>query len=137
MTDRRIVVFFYGLFMDIDVLGDNGVTPVNPRPGYVDEFALRIGHRATLIPEEGARAYGMLISLTQSEIERLYSESGLELYRPEAILAHTLSGEPLAALCYNLLQAPSPDERNPEYAQRLQSVLRKLDFPLVYIESIS
>jgi hypothetical protein len=123
--------------MDMDVLGDNGVTPVNPRPGYVDDCALRIGQRATLIPAQGARAYGMLFSLTQSEVERLYSGSGLELYRPEAVLARTLSGEPLAALCYNLLQAPSPDERNPEYVERLKSVLRKLDFPQDYIGSIS
>jgi hypothetical protein len=137
MTGRRIIVFFYGLFMDMDVLADNGVTPVDPRPGYVEDFALRIGQRATLIPAQGARAYGMLVGMTRAELERLYSGPGLESYRPEAVLVRTLSGESAAALCYNLLQAPSPAERNPEYAQRLQRVLRKLDFPPDYIESIS
>ena len=137
MTDRCIDAFFYGLFMDVDVLRDNAVTPVNPRPGYVDGFALRIGQRATLLPAHGARAYGMLVALTHSELERLYAGSGLEHYRPEAVLARTLEGEPTAALCYNLREAPSPHERNPDYAARLQDVLRKLGFPLEYIASVS
>jgi hypothetical protein len=40
-------------------------------------------------------------------------------------------------LCYNLREAPRPDERNPEYAVRLQRVLRKLEFPADYIASVS
>lgn len=137
MTDRRIDAFFYGLFMDVDVLRDNQVMPVNPRAGYVDGFALRIGQRATLIPAHGARAYGMLVALTHAELERLYAGPGLAEYRPEAVLARTLEGELTPALCYNLREAPAPHERNPEYAARLQGVLRKLGFPLEYITSVS
>ena len=36
----------------------------------------------------------------------------------------------------NLIEAPGLDERNPEYALRLQEVLRNLDFPTEYIASI-
>ncbi len=137
MSDRRIDAFFYGLFMDIDILRDSDVTPVNPRRAYVDGFVLRIGQRATLLPSAGARAYGMLMALTHSELERLYAAPGLDHYRPEAVLAQPLGGQPAPALCYNLREAPRVEERNPEYAARLQRVLRKLEFPPEYVASVS
>ena len=136
MTDRRIDSFFYGLFMDVAILLDKKVTPVNPRPAFVEGFQLCIGRRATLLPHVGARAYGMLFALKHSELEQLYIGPDLERYRPEAVLARTLQGEVIPALCYNLPEAPSPDERNLEYAARLQGVLRKLKFPEAYVASL-
>jgi hypothetical protein len=137
MSDRRIDGFFYGLFMDHEILRDAGVEPINPRRAYVEEFALRIGQRATLIPSPGARAYGMLFALKHSELDRLYAAPGLEQYRPEAILAQPLEGTPTPALCYNLREAPRPHERNPEYAARLQRVLTILGFPAEYVASVN
>jgi hypothetical protein len=137
MTDRRVEAFFYGLFMDVDVLRGSRVVPSNPRRGYVDDFALRIGQRATLLPSAGARAYGMLMTLTHQELERLYTAPGLEQYRPEAVLVQPLAGTPVPALCYNLREAPAPHERNPDYAMRLQRVLRRLSFPPEYIAGVS
>ena len=137
MSDRRIDAFFYGLFMDVDVLRESNVVPINPRRAYVDDFALRIGQRATLLPSSSARAYGMLIELTHQELERLYTAPGLEHYRSEAVLAHPLEGTPVPALCYNLLEAPGPHERNPHYVTRLQRVLTKLNFPPAYVAGVS
>jgi hypothetical protein len=134
--ERRIDVFFYGLFMDASILRQNGVAPANPRQAYVTEFALRIGQRATLVPSNGARAYGMLVALSLSNLERLYTAPGLEQYRPEAVLAHTLDGLSVPALCYNLREEPQRGERNPEYAMRLQTVLRNLGFPREYVDSV-
>jgi hypothetical protein len=136
MSDRRIDGFFYGLFMDHEILRENGVEPMNPRRAYVGEFALQIGRRATLIPSPGARAYGMLFALKHSELDRLYAAPGLEEYRPEAILAQPLKGTPTPALCYNLREAPRTHERNPEYAARLKRVLTILDFPAGYVASV-
>lgn len=137
MTERHVDAFFYGLFMDVSVLRDADVAPADPRPGYVDGFALRIGRRATLVPAHGARASGMLVGLTHRELERLYSGPGLEHYVPEAVLARTLKGDPVAALCYNLREVPAPREGDPQYASRLRGVLRDLGFPREYIESVS
>jgi hypothetical protein len=136
MSDRRIDAFFYGLFMDVDLLQENGVEATNIRRAFVPNFALRIGQRATLIPSIGARAYRMLMSLSHRELARLYGAPGLEHYRPESVLAQTFNGAATAALCYNLLESPGPDERNPEYAVRLQRVLQKLDFPPEYVASV-
>ena len=137
MTDRRIDGFFYGLFMDSDILRESQVVAVSPRRAYVDGYVLCIGRRATLVPTPGARVYGMVFALTHDELEKLYTAPGLEHYRPEAILAHSMEGEILPALCYNLRDAPGPDEANTEYAARLRAVLSKLEFPPEYVASIS
>ncbi|MGH8283489.1 MAG: gamma-glutamylcyclotransferase family protein [Gammaproteobacteria bacterium] len=137
MNDRRIDSFFYGLFMDVSILRNSGVAPVDLRRAYVDDFALRIGDRATLVPSADARSYGMLISLTREELERLYGTPGLHQYRPEAVLAHPLDGGSVPALCYNLLTEPQADERNPKYAVQLQRVLGDLGFPAEYVNSVA
>jgi hypothetical protein len=136
MGPRQIDGFFYGLFMDPQVLRQAGTRPSNLRRAYVADFELRIGQRATLVPSPGSRVYGMLISLTHAELERLYSAPGLEAYRPEAVVAHPSEGEAIPALCYNLVQAPELHERNPEYGERLRRVLENLGFPVEYVESV-
>ena len=137
MTQRRFDGFFYGLFMDADVLADAGVSPVNPRSAFVDDYCLMLGNRATLWPVAGQRAYGMIFSLTRSELSTLYSGAGLEVYQPEAISAITLDHAVVTpCLCYNLPQAPHEHERNPAYTEKLKIALSKLDFPADYIDSI-
>ena len=137
MSERRIDGFFYGLFMDVGILRKAGAAPLNARRAYVDDFALRIGERATLLPSAGARSYGMLIALTHGELAHLYAAPGLEPYRPEAVLARCLDGGSVPALCYNLPVPPRADERNPGYAARLQKLLGELGFPLEYVNSVA
>jgi hypothetical protein len=136
VTTKRVDGFFYGLFMDGDLLRADRVFPENPRRAYVEEFELRIGKRATLIRRVGARSYGMIFALTHEELDRMYSGPGLAHYRPEAVIAQPFQGEPVPALCYNLIEAPDSAERNAEYAARLRDVLAKLGFPQSYIESV-
>ena len=136
MSMRQLDGFFYGLFMDVNVLREAGTNPTNVRHAYVDDFALRIGKRATLIPSSGNRAYGMLIALSHRALDILYSAPGLEVYCPEALIAQPFEGEAVPALCYNLTNPPKPHERNPEYAEKLQRVLRELGFPEEYVNGI-
>jgi hypothetical protein len=138
VTTRTIDVFFYGLFMDADRLRRQEIEPVRARRGYVDAFALRIGQRATLVPQLGARSYGMLMALAPDDIARLYAAPGLERYRPEAVLVHSLEDDAVVpALCYNLPDAPEVSERNPQYAAELRMVLEALDFPRQYVAVIA
>jgi hypothetical protein len=137
VSDLRVDVFFYGLFVDAGVLSAAGVAPDDPRRATVDGYALCLGRRATLVPSAGARAYGMLFSLTHEELDKLYSAPGLETYRPQAVLAQPFEGPPTPALCYVLSERPRPDERNPEYAARLRRALRDLGFPADYVASVS
>jgi hypothetical protein len=134
---RRVDGFFYGLFMDSDVLRKGNVFPENPRQAFVNDFGLQVGERATLVRRAGARSYGMLFALTHEELDRMYSAPGLADYRPEAVVAQTLEGEKVPALCYNLIEPQHSVEPNAEYAARLRAALGKLGFPATYIDSIT
>jgi gamma-glutamyl AIG2-like cyclotransferase len=136
MPVRRIEVFFYGLFMDEDLLRAKGVQPVSPRKASVRGFALRIGQRATLIPSSAATVHGMVLSLSHDELELLYSDPTVRAYRPEAVLARLENGETVAALCFNLTQAPPAGEHNEEYAAKLRALAKRLDLPAEYVASI-
>ena len=114
---RHPYVFFYGLFMDEELLRSKGLQPEGAERAAVDGLSLRIGQRAALVPSPGGRVHGLVFSLPLSELERLYSEPSVEAYRPQAVLAQLASGGVVAALCYNLPQPPLPTERNPEYAR--------------------
>ena len=119
--------------MNVELLRSQAVVPMHPQRAFVEGFTLRIGQRTTLMPMAGARAYGMLIALTHHEIAQLYAAPGLQHYLPEAVLAHTMEGQDVPALCYNLVEPPSASERNPAYAAQLKAVLQGLGFPAEYV----
>lgn len=128
-------VFFYGLFMDIELLSKQGVKASDPRKAYLDDYALKIGNRASLIPAEGERAYGMLMSLEEDAVQELYGEASVADYLPENVQVKTENKEPIEAICYNLpLEALSGT--NAAYAQALYELALKLGFPDVYLLKI-
>jgi hypothetical protein len=135
MNVRRLDVFFYGLFMDADALRAKGLNPVNVRQAQVRGMALRIGKRAALAESPTSATYGVLMELTHAEIDKLYSEPSVEMYRPEAVRAELADGSIVAALCFNLVM-PSPDEANPAYAASLRELARKLGLPVHYTEML-
>lgn len=132
---RRIHVFFYGLFMDEELLRTRGVEPHDVQHAVVRGYALRIGERATLVEDARGAAHGMLMKLTHAEIDKLYEEPSVRMYRPEAVVAE-LGGESVAALCFNLIESPSPEERNDAYAEKLRALAARLELPADYIDAI-
>jgi hypothetical protein len=136
MSIRRIPVFFYGLFMDAEILRTKGIAPTGIQRASVLGFALRIGQRATLIADAESTAYGLLMNLTHDEIERLYSEASVSAYRPEAVLARLEDDSRVAALCFNLVEPPAGGETNPDYAARLRGLALRLKLPGDYIQLI-
>ena len=135
MKTRRLSVFFYGLFMDPELLRGKGLQPENARRACVRGMRLRIGERAALELDPEGVVYGILVELTHGDIERLYAEPSVAPYRPEAVLAEPDEGEPVAALCYNLPSAPT-DEPNLEYSRKLRELATRLDLPAGYVSSI-
>jgi hypothetical protein len=136
MSGRRVDVFFYGLFMDRQVLEEKGVQPTDVRLAAVPGFELRIGARAALVPAAGATVQGALVKLSHADLERLYSEPSVQAYRPEPVLAVLRNGTTVAALCYNLPEPPGPDEHNAAYASKLRAVAQRIGLPGDYVASI-
>ena len=133
---RRIDVFFYGLFMDDALLREKGVNPLNRRIASIENFCLVIGARATLVPRANETVHGVLFSLTHSEVDELYSEDSVSVYRPEAVSARLADGSIISALCFNLPAPPSIAERNPHYASKLKDLADRIGLPPDYVSSI-
>ena len=62
-------VFFYGLFMDSELLKGKGFSPSNPVHARIEGYGIRIGERASLVESENACASGLLVSLDSEELE--------------------------------------------------------------------
>ena len=76
------------------------------------------------------------MELTHDEVEKLYAEPSVRCYRAEAVLAEVSENERIPALCFNLMDAPAPEEANAEYAAKLRALATTLDLPSGYIASI-
>ena len=125
LQDRLQDVFFYGLYIDKEILESKGVEARNPRIAAVSGYKLRVGKYATLLREENAKAHGIVFSLTHEEIDKLYAGAGLDMYVVEALLVETKQGASLPVLCCNLLIPPLDDESNPEYSMKLDACMKK------------
>jgi hypothetical protein len=130
-----IVVFFYGLFMDQDLLVEKGLNPSNPRKGYVAGMGLRIGRRATLVHAREERAYGIVMQLSEDESTALYSEESVSDYIPEQVVVTLNDGVQLEATCYNLPEHLLSGS-NREYAKSLIQVAIKTGLPKSHIDAI-
>ena len=133
---RRIAIFFYGLFMDAEALRSKGVDPTNIRRATVRGFSMRIGQRATLVPDAAGQVCGIVMNLSHDDIDRLYAEPTVRVYRPEAVVCEIDESIPVPALCFNLPVPPSARERNPDYASKLKELARRLELPQEYINRI-
>ena len=136
MDSRPIDVFFYGLFMDAEALQAKGFHPVNGRPACVSGMALRIGRRATLVPDPAKSVHGVVFGLSHEEIGRLYAEPGVAEYRPEAVIARLADRSLIPALCFNLPPSDEIVEANPEYAEKLRGLAIRLGLPADYAANI-
>ncbi|MEM8498055.1 MAG: gamma-glutamylcyclotransferase family protein [Pseudomonadota bacterium] len=134
---RKVNGFFYGLFMDPEVLREKRINGIDARPALVTGYALKIGERATMVAQSDSTVYGMVIALGHPDLEILYGSQGLDLYKPEAVLAQLLDGPAVPALCYNLIEPPNEGESNSRYAASLREVLTKFGFPEQYVASIN
>ena len=128
-------VFFYGLFMDADLLSTRGIETSRIEIGFVDGYGLRIGKRATLVRRPGSRVYGALMNLAVSEAAELYKEESVADYSPEPVIVELMDGRTVEASCYNL-PGDEATEANSEYADSLLKLAIRLGFPDSYLEQI-
>ncbi len=138
MTESRVWVFFYGSYMNFDVLKEVHFVPERWEVAKLNGFDIVIQPRANLVRSDRHCVYGILATATHSELERLYAHAkGIlgETYLPEAVMAETLSGMWKPALCYI---APSMEPRPAEkdYVDRILKAAREYRFPTWYLEHI-
>ena len=128
-------VFFYGLFMDPDVLRKSGADAHDPRVAKVLGKALRIGERATLVDDPQAKVHGVVMTLSERDLQALYREESVAGYRPEPVTAIYADGSVVTAMSY-VLPAPDGAPTNAEYARKLRAVAAKMGLPGDYVARI-
>jgi len=128
-------IFFYGLFMDGDLLREKGLHPANFRLAHVAGYGLRIGKRATLEPSGNERAFGSIMDLSNEELALLYGEKSVADYVPEQLPAIDMQGNSLDVISY-ILPMKMVSGRNGEYARLLALTARKIGLPDDYVNEI-
>ncbi len=128
-------VFFYGLFMDDTLLLESGINPSNPRSACLDNYALKIGARASLIPCKHEKSYGIVMTVDSGAVRDLYSEASVADYIPEEVNIITNRNDVVIATCYNL-PSKSLTGTNESYALSLYELAKRKGFPNDYLEKI-
>lgn len=139
MSESRVWVFFYGLFMDFEILRRYGLEPERWRAAKLPGYDIRIAARANLVPSDRHTVYGVVVAATHDGLARLYDKSNTTLtahYSPEAVLVETADAGWLPALCYVTTPSADAEEVNTTYVDALVELARRFDFPQWYVERL-
>ncbi len=68
---RKVPVFFYGSFINLDVLKEVDLVPDGYRVARLLGWDIRIAPLATLEPKDNACVYGIVVESTHEELERV------------------------------------------------------------------
>jgi hypothetical protein len=134
----EVAVFFYGSYMNREVLGEVDLAPRVWEVASLAGFDIDIRPRANLVPAPGIAVWGILASATHAELDRLYTHARDvlgEVYLPRPVLVELAAGSYLPALCYI---CPRMEMRPaaPDYIERILAPARAHGFPASYLERI-
>ncbi len=132
---RNVPVFFYGSFINRDVLARVAYEPKKIEVARLDGFDITARPLATLSPSNRDCVYGILTTATHADLQRLYGEGWVRSYMPEAVLVTTQDGAVHPALCY-ISWSPTSDAPFDQYLDHIIQPAEKLGFPKWYIERL-
>ena len=135
---RAVAVYFYGSYINDQVLAESGITLTHWDAARLDGFDIVIAPRANLVPKDGASVYGILTQVTHEQLERLYHHARTvlgETYLPEAVMVTTNANRQYPALCY-ICHDMVPRSPDPAYVSRILTPGRKYGFPEAYLARI-
>jgi hypothetical protein len=146
---RPVWVFFYGSFINLEVLRRVDLVPERVEVARLGGFDIRIEPLANLVRSGQHSVYGTLVTARHAELDRLYAHARDDLggtYLPEAVLAESLGPPPLPpdssgqvpggvgrpALCY-IAPEMEPAPATNDYIDRIVGPARAFGFPPWYI----
>jgi cation transport regulator ChaC len=135
MAEREVWMFFYGSFINKQVLAESDIQLDDFDVARLHDFDIEIAPLATLVPSRGARAYGIVTSVPNTKVRALYEQDWVRHYYPEGVLVKTRDGREMAALCYIC----SHEEKSPptaDYVEKIAGPAEAYGFPEWYVEKI-
>jgi len=140
MTNHnRVSTFFYGGYMNFDVLANFGIRQREYHIAQLPAYMLTIGSAANVEKNGLETSYGIVTGLTHDELDRLYSrEAQAKLgaqYLPEPVLAITTTGSLIPSLCY-ISYEPIGGTPAEGYIDNILNAAKHYNFPQSYIQHI-
>lgn len=135
MADVATNAFFYGLYMDPELLRKLGADPINPRQARLADYRLDLHGPAKILQIPGNSVWGMIVGLSPEHLLALYSGESTREYQPLELMVQASDSPPIAVICYNRpLQPGMPLNR--EYLEKLLVVARRLRLPSEYVREL-
>jgi cation transport regulator ChaC len=135
MFMSKVWIFFYGSFINREVLKEAGLVPDKVEVACLWGFDIRIEPLASILRADGHCVYGIICQATHSELSRLYGQEWLGTYLPEAVMVQTRDGRVLPALVY-VAASHTPAPPAEDYIDRIIGPARTLGFPAWYLDRL-
>ncbi len=130
----HVSAFFYGSYMDPEVLRKFGADP------GVGVAARLAGHRlaftphANLLPASDGGVHGFVYELTHDELDRLYGPNGfVTTYRPVPVVVETDAGSRTAMTFVEEAPEAAPDAG---YLEAFLAICRRLGLPQDHVAAV-
>jgi hypothetical protein len=135
MNEKLEDAFFYGLYMDVELLRSLGTNPQEPTLARLPGYRLELRGAVKALPQPGKSVWGVISKLTGRELDSLYSSPATRAYRPVPLVAITIAGLEVPVTCYNQPVDPSA-ALNATYLDKLLGVCRKIGLPADYVAEL-
>lgn len=138
MNSPTVTTFFYGSYINLDVLREVDLVPERTQVARLPGYDISIRPLANLIPSDEHSVYGILASTTHDELDRLYRHAQEVLgglYLPHPVIACLPSGQSEPALCY-IAQSMIPAPPESDYVERILAPAREHGFPAWYLKRL-
>ncbi len=128
-----VTCFFYGSYMDPDVLRKFGAQPGQPMRATLPGWRLTFTPHANLLRGDGT-AQGVVYQLPHAEIERLYGPDGyVTSYKPVPVLVE-LDGRQAVAMTF----VEDAEEAAPDgpYLESFLAICARMGLPAEYLDAV-
>ena len=139
MTKQSIWTFFYGSYINLDVLREVDYIPDQYKVTILYGYDITIQPLANIARSSQSSVYGIVATASHEELKTLYvhAETVLGgLYLPEPVLVETLDRTWVSAMCYI---APSLEKKpaSNTYIDKIVTPAKEYDFPEWYIQRLN
>lgn len=135
MAEPIVWTFFYGSFINLDVLTQTNLVLDRFEVARLHGFDIRIQPLANLVRSDQHCVYGIVATATHPELGRLYAQGWVGTYLPEPVIVETLDGKWRPALCY-IAPSPTPGPAADDYIDRIVGPAWQHGFPGWYIDRL-
>jgi len=138
MTELKVWTFFYGSYMNLEVLKEVGLKPEQYEVAKLSGFDIEILPLANLVRSNKHCVYGIIASTTHEQLKLLYAHAQNVLggtYLPEAVLVETLDGKLKPVMCY-ISSTIKPASAANDYIDKIVKAASEFKFPRWYINRL-